>query len=234
MLIFDSQGHLLELKLASIQSLSYEDFFSMFGLGRHTDFSTMLDSQISPFLSSNAYQFWRINDDAFSTSFYHRGYSGWALRLAQFLFRMAGVSEDVKTMCEADSLEEQARIWKEKLQPVLLNPVVVALLKSPVFCWNALGVPMNQRSMLLQDGTVYDFINDTLTPLPATYSLKNGAYFYLLVILSCVCLLGSDGVFADLAWPLHPVFVSLVSYSGRVQYPEGKQRRGHGSLQITH
>jgi betaine lipid synthase len=155
----------------------------MFGRGRHPDFPAMLDSQISPLLSSIAYQFWRINDDAFSTSFYHRGYSGWALRLAQFLFRLAGVSEDVKTMCQADSLEEQATIWKEKLQPVLLNPVVVALLKNPVFCWNALGVPLNQRRLLLEDGSAFDFINDTLTPLASTYSLKNGAYFYLLVSL---------------------------------------------------
>lgn len=177
----DSQGHLLELKLAAIQSLSYEDFFAMFGQGCHADFPTMLDSQISPLLSSIAYQFWRINDDAFSTSFYHRGYSGWALRLAQILFQLAGVSEDVNKMCQADTLVDQAKIWEEKLQPVLLNPVVVALLKNPVFCWNALGVPMNQRRMLLEDGSAYDFINDTLSPLSSTYSLKNGSYFYLLV-----------------------------------------------------
>jgi betaine lipid synthase len=176
-----SQGHLLELKLAAIQSLSFEDFFALFGLGRHPNFRLLLDSKISPLLSSIAYQFWRINDNSFSSSFYLHGYSGWALSLAQFLFKLAGVSEDVQDMCNTDSLEEQDRIWKEKLRPVLLNPFVVPLLKNPIFCWNALGVPRNQRRMLLQEGSAYEFIRDTLDPLPSTYSLKNGAYFYLLV-----------------------------------------------------
>jgi len=66
---------------------------------------------------------------------------------------------------------------------VLLNPVVVALLRNPVFCWNALGVPLNQRRMLLSEGTVYEFVRDTLDSLASTYSFKNGAYFYLLTLL---------------------------------------------------
>ena len=36
--------------------------------------------------------------------------------------------------------------------PVLLNSLVVALLKTPRFYWNALRVPLNQRKMLLNDG----------------------------------------------------------------------------------
>jgi betaine lipid synthase len=180
-LIYLSQGHLLELKLAAIQALSFEDFYSMFGRGQHPQFRHLLDTKIFPLLSSPAYQFWRVNDTAFSSSFYLRGYSGWALRLAKTLFRLAGVAKEVERLCDTDSIEEQGRIWKEKMRPILLNPVVVALLKSPVFCWNALGVPLNQRRMLLNDGTVYDFIRDTLDPMVSTYSFKNGAYFYLLV-----------------------------------------------------
>jgi betaine lipid synthase len=142
----------MELKLAAIQSLEYDDFFALFGQGRHPDFRGLLDSKIAPYLSSSAYQFWRINADSFSSSFYLRGYSGWALRLASFIFRLAGVSKDVAALCSSDTLEQQEEIWRKKLRPVLLNPVVVALLKSPIFCWNALGVPLNQRQMLLDDG----------------------------------------------------------------------------------
>jgi betaine lipid synthase len=153
----------------------------MFGRGQHPNFRAILDSRIAPFISSTAYQFWRVNDDAFSSSFYLRGYSGWALRLAQIIFSLAGVSKDVEAICHAESIAEQERIWLEKLRPVLLNPVVVALLKNPVFCWNALGVPLNQRRMLLNEGTVYEFLKDTLDPLASAYSFKDGAYFYLLV-----------------------------------------------------
>ncbi|EGN99748.1 hypothetical protein SERLA73DRAFT_121865 [Serpula lacrymans var. lacrymans S7.3] len=177
------QGHLLELKLASIQSLEYKDFFDMFGSGCHPQFRGLLDSKISPFLSSAAYQFWHINDNAFSSAFYLNGYSGWALRLAQYIFSFVGVSQDVEALCSAESIPEQEKIWKEKLRPVLLNPIVVALLKNPIFCWNALGVPLNQRRMLLEEGTIYEFVRDTFDPLPSTYSFKDGAYFYLLALL---------------------------------------------------
>ncbi|KDR80288.1 hypothetical protein GALMADRAFT_92595 [Galerina marginata CBS 339.88] len=177
------QGHLLELKLAALQSLSYDDFFLLFGHGQHSNFRSLLDSRLSPHLSSSAYQFWRVNDDAFSTSFYMHGYSGLALRLAKIIFKLVGVTRDVEALCDSDTLEEQARIWKEKLRPVLLNPVVVALLKSPMFCWNALGVPLNQRRMILEEGTFYDYVKDTLDPLASTYLFKTGSYFYLLSLL---------------------------------------------------
>ena len=176
-----SQGHLLELKLAAIQSIPYEEFVALFGKGHHPSFRALLDSKIAPLLSSIAYQFWCINDDAFSSSFYLRGYSGWALRVAQYIFKLAGVSEDVVALCNSDTLAEQDTIWREKLRPVILNSVVVALLKNPVFCWNALGVPLNQRRMLLNEGTAFEFVKDTLDSLASTYSFKNGAYFYLLV-----------------------------------------------------
>jgi betaine lipid synthase len=181
LLSFFSQGHLLELKLAAIQCLSYEDFFALFGKGHHPHFRSLLDSKIAPLLSSIAYQFWRINQDAFSSSFYHRGYCGWALRLASIIFKFAGVSKDVVALCNSDTIAEQETIWRQKLRPVLLNPVVIMLLKNPIFCWNALGVPLNQRRMLLDEGTVFEFVRDTLDSLASTYSFKNGAYFYLLV-----------------------------------------------------
>ncbi|KAJ3713291.1 hypothetical protein C8R42DRAFT_698973 [Lentinula raphanica] len=180
------QGHLLELKLAAIQSLDYADFFALFGKGYHVNFRSLLDSKIAPHLSSSAYQFWRINLEAFTTPtkpFYLHGYSGWALRFARIIFRMAGVSKDVERLCECETLDEQVQIWQQKIRPVILNPAIVALMRNPVFCWNALGVPMNQRKMLLDEGSVYNYVRDTLDPLLSTYLLKTENYFYLLCLL---------------------------------------------------
>ena len=208
-----SQGHLLELKLAAIQSLDYDDFFSMFGRGCHPDFLSLLDSKISPYLSSSAYQFWRTNDDAFSSSFYMHGYSGLALRLAKIIFKIARVTNDVKKMCDSDTLEEQARIWREKLRPVLLNPAVVALLKSPVFCWNALGVPLNQRRMILEEGSFYDYVMNTLDPLASTHLFKTGSYFYLLVSQSrrsAYPRYGTNQVFLDASRTLYRCIMSTL------------------------
>ncbi|KAI3619807.1 betaine lipid [Moniliophthora roreri] len=177
------QGHLMELKLAAIKSLDYEDFFSLFGKGYHPSFRALLDSRIAPYLSSSAYQFWCINSESFSSNFYFHGYSGWALCLARIIFRVAGVHNDIKRLCECKTLNEQVEIWKNKLKPVLLNPIIVALAQSPIFCWNALGVPMNQRRMVLTEGGVYKYLRDTFDPLASAYLFKTDNYFYHLALM---------------------------------------------------
>ncbi|KZT58301.1 hypothetical protein CALCODRAFT_432835 [Calocera cornea HHB12733] len=178
------QGHLMELKLAAIQSLDFGDFFKLFGDGKHPEFRQLLDCFISPYLSNHAYTFWRINSKAYHSSFYRRGYSGWALRLAKWVFSFAGVSDFVDQICECDTVEEQDKIWREKIRPVILNKAFVDLvLSNPVFCWNALGVPMNQRAMFLNEGTAFEFVRDTLDPIAKTAVFKHGAYHFLLCLL---------------------------------------------------
>lgn len=147
-----SQGHLLELKLAAIKGLEYAEFYSLFGTGCHPDFRTLLDLKIAPHLSIQAYNFWCNNASAFESNFYMSGYSGWALRLANVVFKLGGVSESVKKLCNCDTIEEQVTLWRTVLRPKFLNPLVVAVMRSPAFCWNALGVPLNQRKMVLEDG----------------------------------------------------------------------------------
>lgn len=156
-----SQGHLLELKLAAIKSLDHSTFFSLFGRGSHPSFRALLDTKISAYISSPAYQFWRLHVSYFSpnSTFYLRGYSGWALRIAHWLIRMTGRSQDVKNICEATTIEEQNTIWKGSLKGLFVDGGVVRwLVDNPVFLWNALGVPMNQKDIFTKEGTVYEFI----------------------------------------------------------------------------
>ena len=86
--------------------------------------------------------------------------------------------------CNASSIEEQEKVWRERLRPVVLNPVVLFVLDNPIFCWRALGVPRNQRKMLLDEGTAYNYVKDTLDPVASHKLLKEGAYHYLLVSLA--------------------------------------------------
>ena len=75
--------------------------------------------------SSHAYAYWKTHASQFSRNFYFRGYSGWALRLAQIAFFLAGVRKNVKKLCNATTTAEQNRIWNKKLRPILLNRVMV-------------------------------------------------------------------------------------------------------------
>ena len=84
---------------------------------------------------SHAYAYWKAHSGQFSRNFYFRGYSGWALRLAQVAFFLAGVSGHVKRLCEAKTTEEQERIWRKHLRPVMLNSVMLkGFLGNPYVC----------------------------------------------------------------------------------------------------
>ena len=195
------QGHLLELKLACIASLSYDEMWQMFGEGRIDNFRELLDSKISPYLSSHAYQFWRLNTRAFDTAFYFRGYSGHALRLAKFAFTITGVRRWVEKMCQSNSVEEQQEVWNKKLRSTLINkPLIRLFLSNPAFLWNALGVPMNQYQIFLNEGvSAEQFAIDTLDSIPSRSLIKNDNYHYQLCLMhkytkqSCPLYLKPDG-----------------------------------------
>ena len=121
----------------------------------------------------HAFAYWKTHADQFSRNFYFRGYSGWALRLAQVAFLIAGVAGDVKQICTAPSTDEQERIWQKRLRPIMLNKVMVkGFLGNPSFNWHALGVPRNQMNCFLKDGTIEDFIVATLDPVPQLARLR--------------------------------------------------------------
>lgn len=112
------QNHLLELKLAALVSLPHQDIWQLFGLGRHPDFNKLLHEKLSPHLTSHALQFWVHNAKHFDVNgmgLYDTGFSGWAIKFARWVFATMGLQTDVKRMCEATSIEEQVKIYEEKV-----------------------------------------------------------------------------------------------------------------------
>jgi betaine lipid synthase len=72
-------------------------------------------------MTSHALQFWVQNAGHFDMGgrgLYETGYSGWALRLARWVFTFMGVSDDVKRLCQATTIDEQVKIWEEKVCPL--------------------------------------------------------------------------------------------------------------------
>ncbi|ORX59384.1 S-adenosyl-L-methionine-dependent methyltransferase [Hesseltinella vesiculosa] len=193
------QNHLLELKLASIASLPYEDVWRMFGDGRHPHFQSLLHETLSPNLSTYAFQYWSQHSDRFSHKFYKTGYSGLALNIFEWWVRMNGLSGQVEAMCHAKTIEEQKAIWLEKIRPCIFSPMIRKILNNPMFMWNALGVPMNQMNMFLQECTTQQYIEDTLDPIPGHSLLSQDQYFYYLCMMqhyhrdSCPSYLTKDG-----------------------------------------
>ncbi|GJN90988.1 hypothetical protein Rhopal_004002-T1 [Rhodotorula paludigena] len=177
------QGHLMELKLAGIMALEYEEYWQLFGEGKHPNFRDLLDNKLSPFLTSHAYQYWRSREHYFDVNFYMRGYSGHALRLARWALFFAGVAKSTAKMCAAKDIVEQRRLWNTKIRPVLLSGVLTKIFfANPMFMWNALGVPMNQAKVFLKETSVSQFAADTFDPVALNTSIAQDNYFYQLCL----------------------------------------------------
>ncbi|CAG8634097.1 4742_t:CDS:2, partial [Scutellospora calospora] len=177
------QNHLLELKLAGITALNHKDFWSLFGKGKHMEFEHLLDTQLSPYLSSHAYQFWKTHSKTFQKNFFRTGSSGIALRLLHWIITLKGLSRDVTSLCHAKSLKEQKKIYDDKLRPAILHSWLIKMLNNPVFLWKALGVPIRQWKMLLGEGTAYQYICDTFDSVVARYKFVDDGYFYFLCLM---------------------------------------------------
>lgn len=196
-----TQNHLLELKLAAFSALSYEDLWKMFGEGHHEKFGDLLVGKLSPHLSSRAFQYWFDNQDVFSSrvGLYETGQSRLAIKAARWLFRICGVSDHVKRMCETKTMNEQREIWHEEVRPVILSWWVSKfIIGNEKFLWEALGVPTNQRDIIRSDHleekgssgngienhaeAMWDYVVNTLDPVVENSLLGEENHFYLLCL----------------------------------------------------
>ncbi|KAF4818786.1 hypothetical protein CGCSCA5_v004997 [Colletotrichum siamense] len=151
-----TQNHLLELKVASYTALPYEDFWKLFGDGKHPDFRTLLLNKLSPHLSSRAFQYWLKNVHVFTNNkgygLYDTGGSRHAIRCFKWLTRIFGCAGAVKDFLATKTLNEQREIWHTKIRPALLSKLVSTVVVSQEsFLWSALGVPKNQLAMFEND-----------------------------------------------------------------------------------
>ncbi|OAQ79360.1 betaine lipid synthase [Purpureocillium lilacinum] len=158
-----TQNHLLELKAAAYTALPYEDFWKIFGDGKHSNFRELLVSKLSPHLSSRAFQFWLDNVHVFQNAggygLYDTGGSRHAIRVFRWVARLFGLQTAVKQLLTAKTLNEQREIWRQKIRPALLSKLVCNLVVAQEsFLWTALGVPKNQLAMIEADHAESDLV----------------------------------------------------------------------------
>jgi betaine lipid synthase len=170
-----SQNHLLELKVASYTALPYEDFYKIFGEGKHPEFRSLLLTKLSPHLSSRAFQYWLSNTSIFTNArgrgLYDTGGSKHAIRVFRWISHLFGCRSAVKALLESKNLAEQREIWQSKIRPALLNRLVSSLVvSSKAFLWAALGVPKHQLAMIEADHATYNTTTITTTTKPSRTS----------------------------------------------------------------
>jgi betaine lipid synthase len=225
-----SQNHLLELKVAAFTALSYADIWQLFGEGRHPNFRSLLVNKLSPHMSSYAFQYWLSHGDhVFSKAgLYYTGGSRHALILFRRLIKLLGLQEEVRRMCDTQTLNEQREIWQRSLRKVILSRLLSwMVVSSEKWLWKALGVPPQQRDVIERDyqrsadgdaerevskysrdygHAVWEYVVNTLDPVVNNTLLREDNHYYL------VCLQG------QYSRRSHPDFLKPTSF-GKLSAP---------------
>ena len=145
------QTALLELKIAGIKNLEFDDFFAIFGNGYHADFRQLYQTSLRHELSDFGRAWWDKRADWFTNprgSFYFHGLSGMVARGVQRYFRLRPRLRQAMhaLVCAADMAEQRA-IYDQRVAPLLWNPAVNWAI-SRQFVMSLLGVPYPQRKLV--------------------------------------------------------------------------------------
>jgi S-adenosylmethionine-diacylglycerol 3-amino-3-carboxypropyl transferase len=161
------QNALLELKLAGIRHLDFEDFFAAFGGGYHPRFREVYRDALREGLSPFARTFWDKRVDWFGNprgSFYYHGLSGIVAQLFRAYLKVRPrLAKSIEQLFETRSLDEQRRIFDTRVAPAIWTRTVNWTL-SRQFTMSLLGVPHPQRREVLEqhERGVAGFVRDSV------------------------------------------------------------------------
>ncbi len=186
------QTALLELKLAGIRRLDFDDYFALFGTGRHPRFRELYRDALRDALSPFARDYWDLHGRWFVPSsprggFYFHSLSGIVARAFRgYLGVRPRLRTAVEELLEAKTLEQQCEIYDRRAAPQLWGRGMNWALSNQL-TMSMLGVPHAQHAEVRRqhvDG-VPGFVREAIEyvfrclPLWTNYFWRlylNGAY----------------------------------------------------------
>lgn len=181
------QNALLELKIAGIRRLDFDEFFSLFGDGGDQRFGRWYGERLRSELSSPSQQYWDkrvhfLERPTPESSFYHRGTTGAFGKMLVAYCKMLGIYEPVLSLFSADDIHSQReiyfgavkeRFWSQGLKWALQTDVALSMI----------GVPKAQRDHL--EATcgkkVTEFMEESMDAVFAKLSTSDN-YFWRLYL----------------------------------------------------
>ncbi len=161
------QNALLDLKLAGIRNLEFEDFFDMFGNGRLSGVRDIYADKLRSNLGSWSKNFWDKRIKFFDNRrkpFYFRGTSGAFARMINiYADRVVKLRPEIKEILDAPTLEEQKEIYHNRVRKRLWTRTLRAVLNRDT-TWSMVGVPLAQRKQVetQYDGGIVKFVEDCM------------------------------------------------------------------------
>jgi S-adenosylmethionine-diacylglycerol 3-amino-3-carboxypropyl transferase len=168
------QNALLELKLAAIAKLPYEDFFAMFGKGRIHDHLRIYATRLRPCLTIQSRTIWDRRISYFApdgAGLYFHGTAGFFARGLRLFFKTAGLQDEIEAFQQIGDLVEQEAYYRTRIAPRLWSPLMNSLIGRTAVL-SLLGVPAEQIAQIKHStrSSISSFVKDrveqTLTRIP--------------------------------------------------------------------
>lgn len=180
------QNHLLELKIAGIRALPFDDFYALFGDGGSPRVAAIY-AVLREHLGAPARAFWdraiRMFDPRRSPgSFYYGGTAGFfALMFRRYVDHVAKVRALIERVMAASGIEEQLELYFHGLRPRLLTGRFLRMVGTGGVL-ALLGVPAAQRELVADrpDGVV-GYLRACLDHVAAVALLREN-YFWSVYI----------------------------------------------------
>jgi len=182
------QSALLELKIAGIRHLEFDDFFKVFGKGHHARFHALYRNALRPHLGEFARAYWDEHEHWFcgrdrDTGFYYYGLSGMVARgFRGYLGLRKSLRNAIGALMEAKDLDEQRRIYDLEVQSLLWTRDVNWML-SRQSTMTLLGVPHPQRKEVQRQhkGGVAGFVREAIEYVFRSLPVRTN-YFWMLYL----------------------------------------------------
>lgn len=163
------QTALLELKLAAIRQLQYDDFFRLFGLGAHRRVHQIYRDALRGELSGFSRDYWDKRIDWFGRghrgdTFYFFGLSGLVARaFRSYLSLRPRLRSGIQSLFQAGDLEEQRARYDIDVAPYLWGRVVNWAISRSI-TMSLLGVPHPQREEVERShqGGIAGFVRESI------------------------------------------------------------------------
>jgi len=181
------QTALLELKLAGIRKLEFDDYFRIFGDGYHARFRELYRQRLRGELSGFARTYWDRYANWFTSrhgSFYYHGLAGFVARGFSSYFRLRPqLASSIHELFACNDLDTQRRIYDELVSPELWTPTINWVLGRQL-TMSLIGVPHPQRRLVQAQhphgvaGFIRDAIDYVFRNLPVTANYFWRVYLY--------------------------------------------------------
>ena len=182
------QNALLDLKIAGIRQLEFEDFFAMFGQGHKTGIRRIYEQKLRGELAEWSRRYWdrwiRFFDIP-RRSFYFRGTSGGFARMMNaYIDRIVKLRPKIEQILEAKSIEEQRSIYETEIRDQFwTRSLRFAMGRDTTL--SLVGVPRAQREQVEKEyvGGIVQFVQDCLDAVFAQLPIADN-YFWRVYMTS--------------------------------------------------